>query len=202
MKTLLGLLAPLFLAGCVVSADPGQVDGDVDDSSLDSAIVDSNGDSKMPDTAVADSGKPPVDTGSTSPDTGKLDTGLPDSALPDTGVLDIGPPDTGAGCKLSDNKACGPAAIGDGCLRVGGGATACGKMGTGTDGAACTKDQDCKAGHICDAPGSTNLCRRLCVVGSSDCGALTCKDFSTAMCGIGFCPSYSYGSVTYGFCGT
>lgn len=202
MKALPRVLAPLVLAGCVVSADPGQVDGDVDDG----AVTDSSSDGRTPDTSIADTGKPPVDSGSSSPDMGTLDTGLVDTALLDTGSIDTGTADTGAGCKLSDSKACGPAAIGDGCLRVGGGATTCGKMGTGTEAAACTKDADCKPGHICDASGEIcsaqkNTCRRLCVVGSSDCGTLTCKAFSDMLCGtFGSSSPFKYGAVTYGGC--
>jgi len=203
MKAPLYLLAPLVLTGCVVSADPGQVDGDVDDAALDSAVADSASDSKTPDTTVADTGKPPVDTGSSSPDTGTFDTGLADTALVDTGSIDTGP--VGAGCKLSDSKVCGPAAIGDGCRRKGGGATACDKMGTGTEGTSCTKDEDCKPGHICDTLGEIcslqkNTCRRLCVVGSGDCGTLTCKAFSDMFCGSCCASPFKYGSVTYGGC--
>ena len=204
MKALPALLAPLVLAGCVVSADPGRVDGDVEDVARDSAVADTVIDSKMPDTTVADTGKPPVDTGSSSPDSGALDTGLADTSLLDTGAIDTGP--VGAGCKLSDIKICGPAAIGQGCRRMGGGATACDKTGTGTEGTFCTKDEDCKPGHICDAVGEIcsaqkNTCRHICVVGSGDCGTLTCKAFSEMLCGtFGSSSPFKYGSITYGGC--
>lgn len=196
VKPLLTLVGSTVFVGCLANSDPGQLDaGGEDDSAV--TPLDAHADGSRVDAlsdTTADTGKPPVDTG-ISPDTRPSDT-----TPPDTGPMDTGP--TGLGCKLSDAKACG-LGTGDGCLRTGGGATSCGKMGAGADGAVCAKDQDCRPGHICDAPGSGKICRRLCVVGSSDCGApLTCKDFSTAFCGIGKCSSLTYGSVTYGFCGT
>ena len=64
----------------------------------------------------------------------------------------------------------------------------CAKAGTGTQGTSCKNgtaadDTLCGKGYLCttfDAGTPTNFnCRRMCVIGGTGCGALTCRPFST-----------------------
>jgi hypothetical protein len=45
------------------------------------------------------------------------------------------------------------------------------RTGTGGDGATCTKTADCQSGFMCLQRGAATVCRRICRIGTSECGA-------------------------------
>jgi len=142
MKAPIFLLAPLVLAGCVVSADPGQVDGDAEDSGLDTAIADSTSDSRMPDTTVVDTGRPPVDSGTSVPDTGLVESGTPDTGTTDTGCAK---PDTSV-CDYTTNCGC---AAGQKCDFISGTGLACVAAGATATGSLCFGTGSCASSLTC-----------------------------------------------------
>jgi hypothetical protein len=73
-------------------------------------------------------------------------------------------------------------------------ATLCDCPGGSRTGDVCTSSRDCLAGLVCvDALGSgVRYCQAACLIGGSDCGALTCRPYAV--------PDSGAPSATYGFC--
>lgn len=166
MRRRFSFLAPLVLAGCVVSADPGQAD--IDDSGPDSA-----------DSTVAETG--PGDSGLAS-DTrvdSKGDGGLPDAVSVDSGTTDTGAADTGCSkpdgsvCEYVTNCGC---SAGQKCDVLDGTGRACVAAGTGSVSSPCIATGWCGAALTCRG----NYCQVKCD-SSADCLSGPCGSTDDAL---------------------